>query len=864
MTSTRAHYAVGAAVLAGLLALPASVVAASPDAPDPLGPMSVYQDDAGSTRGVSTQAAPQLAVAQLNGRELGNGIPIILQPGGETLVALEYFLNALSLHAEHDDAGYRVETPLGTATLPNSALHEVQGYVYVDTNTLAKAFASDVRFDPSEYALRVDTSWTTAPETRSQSTVQEQLAADVHAPFASLSQIRSELDYVRDDRDDHAALTTDLGGAFGSGYWRARYNDDLNGARRFDTWSWVTGSGGHRELLGRQIVGLNALLPTFYLTGAQIAASNRPSIAFGPTLGYGELAASRFDAPRNVRGKGPPGGVAELRSNGQVIARTTIRLDGSYEFTNQTTTGTHLEIAVFERGHPDTPLRVEEVTAQAADQMLPAGVWVQQAGIGSTSNPLDSNTSMGGERAGFYQWRQGLTNNLTTLAALQTIGDQRNALVGAATSLPGLGSWAAFAAHGEDGNAWQVFGDGARGAAFWHASFQHFDAGFVSPDSAKREDESAEAGWAFGSKLRASLVARHYRDAGTDPIDFVKPAFAWQPRANIALSARPDFDGRYTFYGNWSPQPGWRVAVTRYNPRTDLEIEHRYANGYGIRAMLTEDTELGHRGALIADGWQLAGRHIGWSAGVLAGEGRVGFLLDAAGELYPGLSLHAQYLDDPLLRNEKPDPGRVFSLALVADFAVTPSGIARGSFRPELLRIGGISGRIQAADASFDSSRTRGTGILVDGRIRGEVDVNGRFYLADLPPGIYTLELDTEKLPLEYQPTNRARRVEVKAGAVTRIDFPITLSLGLAGRVTDAGKPCANAPVTVTDTTGKILAEVHSDAWGYYRIDGLAPASYHVSTTVAGKQATRTFTLRDRFLFEQDLVAGNTGHDPSP
>ncbi|MEO7756397.1 MAG: carboxypeptidase regulatory-like domain-containing protein, partial [Dokdonella sp.] len=524
----------------------------------------------------------------------------------------------------------------------------------------------------------------------------------------------------------------------------------------------------------------------------------------------------------------------------------------------------HLEIAVFERGHPDTPLRVEEVTAQAADQMLPAGVWVQQAGIGSTANPLDSNTSIGGERAGFYQWRQGLTNNLTMLAALQTIGDQRNALVGAATSLQGLGSWAAFAAHGEDGSAWQVFGDGARGAAFWHASFQHFDAGFVSPDSAKREDESAEAGWQFGSNLRASLIARHYRDAGTEPIDFVKPAFAWQPRANVALSARPDFDGRYTFYGNWSPQPGWRVAVTRYNPRTDLEIEHRYANGYGIRAMLTQDTDLGHRAALIADGLQLAGRHIGWSAGVLAGEGRVGFLLDAAGELYPGLSLHAQYLDDPLLRNEKPDPGRVFSLALVADFAVTPSGIARGSFRPELLSIGGISGRIQAADASFDSSRTRGTGVLVDGRIRGEVDANGRFYLADLPPGVYSLELDTEKLPLEYQPTHRARRVEVKAGAVTRIDFPITLSLGLAGRVTDAGKPCANVPVTVTDTIGKILAEVHSDAWGYYRIDGLAPASYLVSTTVAGKQATRTFTLRDRFLFEQDLVAGNTGHDPSP
>jgi hypothetical protein len=853
MTPARSHFAVGAAVLAGLWIWPTAVAAAGPDS---LGPLSVYQADTGADRGVSAQSAPQLAVAQLNGRELSSGIPIIMQPDGGTLVALEYFLAALSLHAEHDGSGYRIDTPLGTATLPRSVLRDVQGYVYVDTGTLAKAFASDVRFDPSEYALRVDTAWTTAPAAQPQTTTQTGVAAaDVSAPFASLSQVRSELDYVRDDRSDHASLTTDLGGALGPGYWRARYDDDLNGARRFDTWSWVTGSDGRRWLLGRQLVGLNSLLPTFYLTGAQIAASNRPSVAFGPTLAYGELAASRFDAPRSVRGKGPPGGVAELRRNGQVIARTTIRLDGSYEFTDQITAGVHLEIAVYERGHTDVPVRVEEVNQQAADQMLPAGVWVQQAGIGTTGNPLDPAATSDGQHAGFYQWRQGVTNNLTTLAAVQTVGDQHNALVGAATSLPGLGAWAAFAARGEQGNAWQVFGDGARGNAFWHANFQRFDAGFIAADSAPHEDDSIETGWAFAPNLRASVVGRHYRDSGTAPIDFVKPAFAWQPRANIALSARPDFDGHYTFYGNWAPQPGWRVALTRYNPRTDLEIEHRYAGGFGIRAMLTEDRQLGHRAALVADGWQIAGRPIGWSAGVLGGEGRVGFLLDVAGEVYPGLSLHAQYLDDPLLRNAQPDPGPVLSLALVADFAVTPAGIARGSFRPELLNIGGISGRIEAPEGSLDTSRTRGVSVLVDGHLRGEVDANGRFYLADLPPGIYTLELDTEKLPLEYQPTDRARRVEVKAGAVTRLDFQVVLRLGIAGRVTDkGGHPVVGAKVSVVDGSGKILATTTTDAWGYYRVDGLAPAPYRVSATNTNGRTELAFTLRDRFLFGQNLT----------
>lgn len=854
MGPARIQLEVGAVVLAVLCA----PIAALADAPDPLGPMSPYQGEAGSSRGVSARAAPQLAVAQLNGRELNSDIPVIAQPDGGTLVALEYLLNALSLRAEHDGAGYRVETPIGTAVLPASALHDVQGYVYVDTVTLSKAFASDVRFDASEYALRIDTTWN-AEETKQPAAGMPMplLEADVRAPFASVSQVRSEIDFTRDDNAHHAFMTTDLGGAIGAGYWRARYNDDLEQTRRFDTWSWVTGSGDRRWLLGRQIVSLNSLLPTFYLTGAQIAASNRPSVAFGPTLGYGELAASRFDAPRSVRGKGPPGGIAELRRSGQVIARTTIRLDGSYEFTDQVLGG-QLEIAVYERGHSDVPLRVEEVNTQAADQMLPAGAWLQQAGLGSTANPLDPDSNETSRPAGFYQWRQGVTNTVTTLFALQTVGDHRNAMAGAAIAVPGLGAWAAFAARGEDGNAWQVFGDGGRGHAFWRGNFQHFDAGFLTADSTPRDDYNAEAGWTFGSSLRASLVGRHYRDSTSEPVDFVKPALAWQPNPNIGVSARPDFEGRYTFYASWAPLPDWRVAVTRYNPRTDLEIEHRYAQGYGVRAMLTEDSKLGRRAALVADGWGIGGRRIGWSAGLLAGEGRVGYLLDAAGEIYPGLSLHAQYLDDPLMHNAQPDPGAVLTLALVADFAITPSGLARGSFRPELLNVGGISGRIAIPGGAFDAERVVGTGILVDGRIRGEVDANGRFYLADLAPGVYTLELDTEKLPLEYQPSNRARRVEVKAGAVTRIDFPVTLSLGIAGRVSDgAGHGYANAPVSVVDEAGRTVAETHSDAWGYYRVDGLPPASYRVSSTVAATPVTRTFTLRDRFLFGQDLIAAN-------
>ena len=191
----------------------------------------------------------------------------------------------------------------------------------------------------------------------------------------------------------------------------------------------------------------------------------------------------------------------------------------------------------------------------------------------------------------------------------------------------------------------------------------------------------------------------------------------------------------------------------------------------------------------------------------------------------------------------------------VADFAVTPSGLARGGYRERRGEEGGISGRVVAADG-LDAARLAGVGVMLDGRWRGELDASGRFAIGQLADGVYALSLDSGKLPLEYQPADPVRRVEVRAGAATRVDFGLDLRLGFAGRVLGAdGAPLAQHALEVFDPTGARVAGARTDAWGYYRVDGLPAGRYRVQ---AAGGAARDVRLGREFAFGIDLDAGTT------
>jgi hypothetical protein len=252
----------------------------------------------------------------------------------------------------------------------------------------------------------------------------------------------------------------------------------------------------------------------------------------------------------------------------------------------------------------------------------------------------------------------------------------------------------------------------------------------------------------------------------------------------------------------------------------------------------------------------MARRPFAWTLGALHGRGHAGYLVEGSGELRPGLLLRAQLLDDPLQRTEFGGAGPVATISLVADFAVTASGLARGGYRAGRSDEGSISGRIESGAAELDLRRLAGVGVMLDGRWRGEVDGSGRFAIGQLADGVYELSLDSEKLPMEYRPADRARRVEVRSGAATRIDFGLELRLGFAGRALHAdGTPAPALAIGVLDPAGNGVANTLTDAWGYYRIDGLPPGRYRVQGAAA--VAPRDVLLEGKFVFGVDLDARN-------
>jgi hypothetical protein len=145
--------------------------------------------------------------------------------------------------------------------------------------------------------------------------------------------------------------------------------------------------------------------------------------------------------------------------------------------------------------------------------------------------------------------------------------------------------------------------------------------------------------------------------------------------------------------------------------------------------------------------------------------------------------------------------------------------------------------------------------ILINGRKLGQRQVDGTFFVGNLIPGVYSVDIDAEKLPLELNVARKSLKAEVRNGAVTEVNFPVYAEYGMAGRVTDhSGSGQADALITVRDIEGKTAATTFTNAFGYYRIDGLRPGNYTVdaaeSETGSGKTAPREVSIKDDYLFE--------------
>ncbi|MHB1992954.1 carboxypeptidase regulatory-like domain-containing protein [Metallibacterium scheffleri] len=795
----------------------------------------------------------QVAGFFLDGKDSGQSISLLPLPQGGYAVDLDQFARRIGTLVQAQGPLLVLPTPLGNAQLQTAQAIQHDQHRYFPIAPLAKALGAKIAFDEQEFALKTELPWNPGSAAPGAALSAQQVKPDIYAPSLSLSSWHSEAYFTRLGGSDTLSTYTDLGGALGPGFWRMNYYTNPGGQNRLSNYGWILDQGNGRWMLGEDQLALDPLLPYAQLTGAQYAWTNQPGLIYGAAVGADQLVASQLQGGRTVSGgDGPPGGIAELRINGKAIARTAIRLDGTWQFRDVLLRGDErVEVALYQRFGDGTPVRIQQVNVASSAQALPAGTVISYGGVGADGNPLDPAVGTHG-LGGFYQLRYGLNQQWTLGSTVQRAGGQDYGIVNAVGGFGSLGTWGMTLGRNGSASAWSVSGNGQSKSVSWSGYAIQRGANYFPGYTAESYDRYATLNWNAQADLGLSLSGRDAYDPTLDQnVRFLKPGFSWRPYASLGLSAMPDYFGNYAWNASWLPDARDQVSLSRYSGVNQAQWQHSFRDGYSTMLAATHDGYLGTRYSALLSGMWRGPRPILWTAGLLQGRGRFGYLLDAAVEAIPGLSAHLQVQNDPLNAAIPGVGGLLVQFVLVADFAVTPSGLTRGSMGSYAARVGVIAGRVSGElPANVHWSDLAGVPLLVDGRPRGKLDRDGHYLIPNLAPGVYRVQLDAEHMPIDLVPDTAAPWVQVRAGVTTTADFHVSLRLGFAGRVTRDGQPLANVAIEILDAQGKAVKTLSSDQWGYYRVDDLPPGTY----TVRADGASRSVTLQRAFLYQQDLA----------
>jgi hypothetical protein len=813
-----------------------------------------------------------LVAISVRGREVA--VEEVLREGSEFLLPLQQFAEWTACRFEGDAATLRIATDLGAVPVPPDAVRVIDGVRYLRQSFAEQRLAVRLAYDPTELTLRLDVPWGAQVK---RSAAQAPVPNAV-PPATSVSKIREDLFYSEQDGVGATASSTLLAGRLAGGNWRIRLDSDFAGNPNLQEYAWMTSWGRNLLLFGEQRISLHPLLNGVELTGGQYAWTNRPLKL------YSQLAEGRELVPRSVqpvatfRGQGPPGGLAELRIDGAAVARVTIGLDGWYEFLDFPLPARQLsrvEAYVYARDNLLVPAAVIAHDVSLSEYLLPAGTVIHMGGAGVEGN-LVNQVFQGPEThraAGFYQWRYGVSSGVTFEAAVQRTNGIEQAETGLVAKLArnlvatvGLG-------YGNGKGGYQAEVDWQ--STLWRLSAQSLQrpAGFAGDSATEEVDRGFDFVVRPSSRLEVGLIA-HQRQAGGETVDFVLPGVTVRPFRGLSVRAWPNLDGTYLSELFWDLGRDSRLIVTRQDHTVaDLttSLSGRYLVSFG--------TEFG---GPVVDRFSAVVRmpSLGkWSpdvsVGAIVSGGKAGVLLGANLPLSPGLLLRGEYQSVPMSRQQGAPASARLLLGLSTDFAVAGGRLVPADNMPWFQDRGAIAGRVSVEDGGRSFGSLANVVVLLNGRPGARTQPGGSFFIGNLAPGVYQVELDQENLPIELMPEGRIVVAKVEAGAVTSVQLVVRPEYGVAGRTRDrAGRPLGGVSIELLNALGITLKADVTDQFGLFRIDGVPPGSYtlRVLPAVCGSRSAesveRAVVVRADFVFDQDLVVPCDGPQapasPSP
>lgn len=813
---------------------------------------------------------PFLVGIIINGREVG--ILDIIQLDNTLLIPLESFADIAGFTVEINNGNLQVDSPLGVVKIQPNLLKQINGITYASKEVFREKLRINLELNTADLSLLADLPWRGGSQQARQEEIN--LKPDFLAPRTGISSLKQELNFYNSRGDTRLRSSTQLGGRLLGGAFRLRLDNNFENEPNISEYFFYKRDGRFRYQIGKQRVGLHPLVNGISLTGLQFGYSNLSEDRFSPSYNANELLPRRSRPVQTFRGQVPPASFVQLRVGGIAVAQQQVGFDGQYEFLDvrlPVGQSNEIEVLIFDRNDLRVPRDIRSVRLNASDLLLPSGGNVQLAGLGFSGNLVqntffdDYTSSNEGEPVGFYQLRQGIAKNLTFEGSLQAVPDAFQGQAGLIWRLANPVILSASVGNSRGELAYAADLDIQLDKLEINANSQSLPQGYRIGSIGERFNHSLELKYRFSNKFNLGFIARSRQDS-SNSADYILPTFSVRPFSTLSLNGRPDINGDYLFNAFFRPSNSTRLSFNTYGDAYISDFRYDLKRNYQVSFGTEFGRSLAPRYSASFGRSPRSLRQLSWNLGLAYSDGQFGPLIGTSMQVLPGLFARLDYQGIPSrARNGFGgfDDGRL-SVSLISDLSFAGGKIAPARASGIGKERGAIAGKLALKDRK-KNWELDGSVIRIynnKNKLVGSSKTNddGNFFIGNLKAGTYVVELETEGLPIELAVPKTSMVAEVANSAVTRLNFPIRIEYGAAGRITDiAGKPISQVRIELMNGSGARVLSAVTDKFGLYRLDGVPVGKYTLrispqeQLSTQGQLPKRNIDIRDKFVYEQNL-----------
>ena len=796
-------------------------------------------------------------------------------------VPFELFLQETKLKSESEANGnLSFQTTLGKLTHNPQTQKTIEDIPCISFEQLDNSFYVKGRFVQSVFAIAFDVPWVPGKPSRKKKKVPV-ITPDILAPSSSLSFLRLEpqISYEFNGILSREMLF-EMGGRLAGGVWDITFEGDPTERFPPDRYHWTTYNNNLAFRAGTGSTDLFSLLGSLDFTGVQFGWNNRSilhQLDFERYTDSDVFLSFDRSQQRTIEGDAPPASIAELRLDGVVVARQRVGLNGRFVFRNVRMTSDlrRTQVYLYERTLREKPLAILDYTMSIMNRMLPARELLVSAGGGMTGNPLDKENSDNTSWTGFGHIIYGVHNRMTVEAGIQHNPEHVNREAFAGTALSMGGNWgvALYAARSNNRYAtdFRLEGNGVD----WTLSYfgRLNQTGFSKDGQDAQKNHSFRFSTGILTPFDLLLYGKYDKTGSQQANKYFLPGLYWYAIPGLMLSALPNDEQKYRYEANMNFISRSDLSVIYENKVVNADLSYDFSRSLQSRALYSHAVSTGSNVSSLYFDWYPGGNRFDLLRLGLSNAGsETGYSVAWSKFFNVGLQMNLQYsynmnnaqqleTEDTFLDlTPPPDARRYIALTLTWDIGRSGKRFYPINRTAISHTRGGLAGSMKIMnETNLSSSDINNVNILLNQRKLGQRQVDGSFFVGNLKPGVYAVEVDTENLPLELNIENKITYVEVLNGAVSDVIIPVYAEYAIAGKVTDLENNAQeDRKVTILDRDGKVIDTAMTNMFGYYRTKGLRPETYTVSVA----ETHRTVTVTDDYIYGIDFSIEETATAP--